>query len=75
MKEFPRKPTNQGSDTKSYLRYSSLAFQLVGTILLMAFLGHYLDGYYKTAKPWFTLGLSLGAVFIVLYKLIKNLMN
>ena len=62
--------------TKSFLKYSSLGFQLLGIILGFTYLGHYIDQKLDSNTPWFTILLSLvgvaGGLFLVLKDLLKE---
>ena len=55
------------------MRYSGMAFQMVGYIVVGIFLGKQLDKYFETARPVFTALLSV--VFLVVYfvKLVADL--
>ncbi len=59
--------------TKNYMRYSGMAFQIVGYIIVGIFLGKQLDKYFETSKPIFTALLSV--VFLIAYfvKLVADL--
>jgi F0F1-type ATP synthase assembly protein I len=57
----------------SYQKFLGAAFQMLVTILLGVFLGRYLDGYFFTDKPWFTIIFSLGSIAFALLALIKSL--
>ncbi|MHA8074249.1 AtpZ/AtpI family protein [Aquirufa sp. HETE-40SA] len=57
----------------SYQKFLGAAFQMLVTILLGVFLGRYLDGYFFTVKPWFTILFSLGSIAFALLALIKSL--
>jgi F0F1-type ATP synthase assembly protein I len=71
MKKHLKKPPNQLSkNSTDYLKYTGLAFQLIGGILLMAFIGHWLDDKLDNTKPILTLVFSLLALVGLLYKLI-----
>jgi len=59
----------------AYLKYSSLGFQMAITIGLGAWLGSYLDGKYKTEKPYYTIAIILLSIFIALYQVIKEVMT
>ncbi|MCC9168450.1 AtpZ/AtpI family protein [Pontibacter harenae] len=50
------------SGIKPYLKYSGMAFQMVGVLVLAAFAGIKLDDYFNTTVPWFTIILLLLAV-------------
>ena len=57
----------------SYQRFVGAAFQMLFIILVGVYLGQYLDGYFYTATPWFTLGFSLGSIALAMFALIKSL--
>jgi len=56
-----------------YQRFIGAAFQMLVTILLGVWLGTYLDGYFFTVKPWFTIVLSLISIALAMFALIKSL--
>lgn len=58
---------------KNYLKYSGLAFQMLGTIGAFVLLGQWLDDLQHTEKPYFTMGLVLVGIGISLYQIIKEL--
>lgn len=58
---------------KSYLKYSGLAFQMVGAMVLAAFGGMKLDDYFHTRNPWFTIVLLLVAVVASMVLVILSL--
>ncbi|TXK37189.1 AtpZ/AtpI family protein [Pontibacter qinzhouensis] len=37
------------------MKYSGMAFQMIGTLLVAAFAGIKLDAYFETENPWFTI--------------------
>ncbi|ARS36864.1 AtpZ/AtpI family protein [Pontibacter actiniarum] len=47
---------------KPYVKYSGMAFQMIGALVLAAFAGRELDEYVGNRKPWFTIVLLLLAV-------------
>ena len=59
----------------SYLKYSSLALQMGGTIAVFVWLGMLLDDWQSTKEPYYTVALSLLGVFLSLYFVIKGLLN
>ncbi|MBM3919772.1 MAG: AtpZ/AtpI family protein [Sphingomonadales bacterium] len=67
------KPDNHLKKSGSFLRYSSLALQMILTLLLFVAGGYYLDKWLQTAFPWFTLFLTLGGVAGSLYSAIRKL--
>jgi F0F1-type ATP synthase assembly protein I len=52
---------------QNYARYSGIVGQMVGSIVLMALLGKWLDGHFATPKPYCTIVCSLVGVFVSLY--------
>ncbi len=60
----------QGSN---FARYSSISFQMLGTIGLFAFAGYKLDAYRQSKTPIFTALLSLVGVVISLYQVVRQL--
>ena len=73
----PKDPsdTSKGKATSNvYLKYSGMAFQMGIIILIGALLGRKLDTYFHSPKPWFTVALSLLAIFAALYTTLKDLL-
>jgi hypothetical protein len=56
-----------------FLRYSGMAMQMLGTILLFTYAGYKLDEWQKNQIPVWTLVLSLTSIAASLYLLIKGL--
>ena len=57
-------------------KFASLAgmgIQMGATIFIGAYFGKYLDGKYQFEKNWFTIALTLAAVGISLYNILKQL--
>ena len=54
----------------NYLKYSGMAFQMVGTMLIGIFIGKWLDRKLDTSQPYFTALLALiftgASVYLVL---------
>ena len=63
----------QQGNTNGILRYSSMAFQMAITILAGVWLGKYLDRRLGLKTPWCTLTLSLFAVIIAVYNVVRDL--
>lgn len=70
-KEHKDKDYNSGMN--KFVRYTSLAFEMGIVIFAGAFGGLKLDEYFGTEKPWWTVALSLFAVFASIYIVIKGL--
>ena len=65
----PKKP----SPSDAYLKYSGLAIQLVATIGIAGWLGHWLDGYLSLKFPLFLVLFVTGAFSGVMLKLYRSL--
>ena len=55
-----------------FVRLSGVGIQMAATIFLGAFLGRYLDDKYPMEKKWWTIGLTIFAVAISLYNVLKQ---
>lgn len=68
-----KKPDETRQRTSSYTQYSSIAFQMLGTIGLGVWGGMKLDQWQGNRTPGWTIGLSLLAIFASLYLFIRGL--
>ncbi|MBU1823149.1 MAG: AtpZ/AtpI family protein [Bacteroidetes bacterium] len=59
--------------TNSYARYSALAFQMLGTIVLFTYGGYKLDEWQQNKIPVWTLVLSLSSIAASLYMFIRSI--
>ena len=57
----------------NYLKYSSLAIQMVATIGLMGFLGFKIDQWLGLVFPVFLLAFTFLSLGVIIYQLIKSL--
>ena len=55
-----------------FARLSGVGLQMGATIFLGAYLGKYLDEKYPSDKRWFTIGLTLFAVALALYNVLRQ---
>ena len=69
-RKTPRKTDNKG--IKDFARYSGIAFQMVGIILVTTWGGIKLDKLTGFGKPIFTIILSLLGVFAAIYTAVKD---
>jgi len=67
---MPQEPQRKDS---SWLRYAGLTTELLVTIGLGAWLGLWIDRKVHLSIPVFTLALSLGALIVALWRLIKSM--
>ena len=72
MQETPKKRKNQ---LNSYVKYSSLATQMIIIILAGSFFGDFLDLRTNTTIPLFTIFLSLLSIIASLYYVFKSITN
>ncbi|MBM3164698.1 MAG: AtpZ/AtpI family protein [Bacteroidetes bacterium] len=60
--------TDKKGNLKSYIRYSSLGFQIIGFMAIFGYLGFKTDNYFKFKTPYLTiLGLVFGVVGSMIY--------
>jgi F0F1-type ATP synthase assembly protein I len=69
-KKNPKKLRNKG--IKDFARYSGLAFQMIGIILITTWGGVKLDKLTGWNTPVFTIVLSLLGVFAAIYTAVKD---
>lgn len=69
-KKNPKRPENKG--IRDFARYSGIAFQMIGIILVTTWGGIKLDKLTGFDKPVFTIILSLLGVFAAIYTAVKD---
>ncbi|MCX6325676.1 MAG: AtpZ/AtpI family protein [Bacteroidia bacterium] len=69
-KKNPKSPGNKG--IRDFARYSGMAFQMIGIILVTTWGGVKLDKLTGFDKPVFTITLSLLGVFAAIYTAVKD---
>lgn len=62
-----KKPLN------SYIKYSSIGFQMAATIAIFTLIGYWVDKHYANEKPIITLILMLIGTSVSIFTLIKQL--
>lgn len=60
-------------NVKPYLKYSGIAFQMIGAMVLAAYAGLKLDAHFQTKNPWFTIVLLVLAVVASMILVILSL--
>ena len=65
--------TKKADKPKSFLQYTSMSFQMLGTILIFVFAGRWLDHWLELSFPVFTLVFVLLGVFGSMYSFIRKL--
>jgi len=68
--QIPNKPKKRSN--QYWLKYMSMATQMILIICLGAFAGQKLDDYFGTPQAYFTAGLSLLAVGFALWYVLKD---
>lgn len=69
-KTNPKSPGNKG--IRDFGKYSGIAFQMIGIILVTTWGGVKLDKLLGLSKPVFTIILSLLGVFAAIYTVVKD---
>ena len=72
MPNSPDSPPAGPKRRQAIMKYSGLAFQMLGIIGGSAWLGTWLDGRLGT-QPWLTIGLLLLGVFLAVFQVIRSL--
>ena len=68
---YKKKP----ADNNEWMKYSSIAFQIVAIMLVGIGIGYFLDKQFVFRLPVFKLIFFFGAVIIALYSFIKQVSN
>ena len=66
---------SSGKKSAGFLRYSGMATQMLGTILIFTYAGYKLDEWQQNKIPVWTLILSLTSIAASLYLLIRGITN
>ena len=70
----PSEPPRDKSDRlRAVAKYSGIAFQMLATIGLSAWLGTWLDRHFQLKNPWCTVSLLLAGVLMALWQVIRGL--
>jgi F0F1-type ATP synthase assembly protein I len=73
-----KEPENSKRPKKSFddfIRYSSLAFEMIAIMGIGVFIGYLIDDWLKLSFPAFTLGLMILSVVAAIYHAIKNFLK
>ena len=63
------------TDTKNYIKYAGIGFQMLTVIGVFAFIGHKIDDKRNSDKPLFTALFGLIGVVIALYQVVRSLLK
>lgn len=61
------------NERKKWTKWLGVPFQMVATIFVGYWIGSWLDDKYEITRQWWTIGLTLFAVLVSLYQLIKQI--
>ncbi len=53
------------------MQYASLGLQMVATVGIFVYIGHKIDGWQQTQRPWFTLLFSIFGIAAAIYQLFR----
>ena len=69
-------PTPEADDTarnsSALAKYSGIAIQMFAIIGLSTWAGIWLDKHFHSTTPWYTIGLTLGGIFLALFQVIRS---
>ncbi|TXI15588.1 MAG: AtpZ/AtpI family protein [Pedobacter sp.] len=60
-------------EPSNYLKYTGLAFQMIGIICICAFLGHKADTHFQHSTQWITALSCIIGVCLSIYQVIRQL--
>ncbi|MBY0245862.1 MAG: AtpZ/AtpI family protein [Sphingobacteriaceae bacterium] len=66
---------NKEKSVNTMIKYSAMGFQMICVIVLFAFLGNYIDKYFKTELPLYTAFFSLFGVVVSMVQIIKQVIK
>jgi F0F1-type ATP synthase assembly protein I len=67
-----KKSSNKSKQPNNFLRLTGVAAQMGVTVFLGAYAGKFLDEKYPSDKNWFTIGLTIFAVGVALYNVLRQ---
>jgi ATP synthase protein I len=73
MPQPNKKDLLESKNTKNYLKYSGMGFQLIASLILGAWIGDYIDNYFQNTTPIALLGCLLFMLFATLFLIIRQL--
>lgn len=68
-----QKNSKEEGSASSFVKYSSIGFQMLATIGVFAFIGYKIDEHQQNDKPLITAILSLIGVVVSLYQVVRQL--
>jgi F0F1-type ATP synthase assembly protein I len=72
---MPSQKQNKRKSFDSFIRYSSLGFEMMATIALGTFLGYKIDQWMNNEFKAFTLGLMIFSVVVAIINAVRNLLK
>ncbi|MEM0994387.1 MAG: AtpZ/AtpI family protein [Bacteroidota bacterium] len=71
-KETEERKQQIKKSANAYMKYTGMAFQIGGVILVGVLIGRKLDQYFETTRPLWTAGLALFCTIGAIYVTIKD---
>lgn len=71
--EQSREPSRRQNQSSSYLKYTSLAFQLLAVIAVFGWLGYKIDGWLNLSFPAFMLSLGFLGFGGMMYQVYRSI--
>jgi ATP synthase protein I len=68
----PSDASDDARNSSALGKFSGIAVQMIAIIGLSTWAGVWLDGYFQTKTPWYTIGLTLTGIFGALYQVIRS---
>jgi hypothetical protein len=68
-------PSSKKPERNPVLKYTGMAFQMIGVIVTLTLIGRYLDQYFENTFPIYTLVLVIFSVFAALFLTIRDLIK
>jgi len=68
------KKTTNKKEFYNYLKFSSLAFEMMATVFLFLIAGYFADNYFAFEKRYFTIGLTISGLALALYNMFRKLL-
>jgi F0F1-type ATP synthase assembly protein I len=68
-------PKDKSEKFRAIVKYSNIAFQMIGIIVIGTFLGFWLDKYFQLKFPIFTIVLILLSLFEAIYSVVREFLK
>ena len=68
-------PEKKKVSSNNYMKYSGMAFQMIAIIVIITYIGKWLNDYWELDPPYVTAAFALFSVLAALYLTLKDLIN